>query len=98
MLRGCGARWVYKKVDSVLRGQVVAELEAMMPQLGLKRALLVPANPALGRTISDGEYFIHGRPIHKTEFARDAEHPRLSPRVLDLMQATKHRRHPGWQG
>jgi uncharacterized protein YgbK (DUF1537 family) len=90
MLRACRARWVYKKVDSVLRGQVVAELEAVMPQLGLKRALLVPANPALGRTISDGEYFIHGRPIHQTEFARDAEHPRLSPRVLDLMRASKH--------
>jgi D-threonate/D-erythronate kinase len=90
VLRGCRAHWVYKKVDSVLRGQVVAELEAMMPQLGVKRALLVPANPALGRTISDGEYFIHGRPIHKTEFARDTEYPRLSPRVLDLMRASKH--------
>lgn len=91
MLRDCGARWVYKKVDSVLRGQVVAELEAVMPQLGLKRALLVPANPALGRTISGGEYFIHGRPIHETEFARDAEHPRLSPRVLDLLHAADQR-------
>jgi D-threonate/D-erythronate kinase len=90
VLHGCGARWVYKKVDSVLRGQVAAELEAMMPQLGVRRALLVPANPALGRTISDGEYFIHGQPIHKTEFARDTEYPRLSPRVLDLMQASKH--------
>jgi uncharacterized protein YgbK (DUF1537 family) len=90
VLRGCRARWVYKKVDSVLRGQVVAELEAMMPQLGVRRALLVPANPALGRTILDGEYFIHGQPIHKTEFARDAKHPRLSSRVLDLMQAFKH--------
>jgi len=87
MLRACGARWIYKKVDSVLRGQIVAELEAVMPQLGMNRALLVPANPTLGRTISDGEYFIHGRPIHKTEFARDAEHPRLSPRVLDLLEA-----------
>jgi D-threonate/D-erythronate kinase len=45
----------------------------------------------LGRTISDGQYFIHGRPIHKTEFARDAEHPRLSPQVLDLLQASDHR-------
>lgn len=90
-LRTCGAQWIYKKVDSVLRGQVVAELEAVMLQLGLKRALLVPANPALGRTISEGKYFLRGRPIHRTEFARDAEYPRLSPRVLDLLQATDHR-------
>jgi len=92
LLRACGARWIYKKVDSVLRGQVVAELEAVMPQLAVKRALLVPANPALGRTISDGEYLIHGRLIHKTEFARDAEYPRLSPRVLDLLEPADH--HP----
>ncbi len=61
-----------------------------MPQLGTKLALLVPANPGLGRSISAGKYFIHGRPIHKTEFARDPEYPRLSPRVLDLLQATDH--------
>ncbi len=89
-LRASGARWIYKKVDSVLRGQVVAELEAVMPQLDMSRALLVPANPGLGRTISDGEYFIHGRPIHKTEFARDTKYLRLSPRVLDLLEASGH--------
>jgi D-threonate/D-erythronate kinase len=90
-LHTCGALWIYKKVDSVLRGQVVAELEAMMPQLGMKRALLVPANPGLGRTISEGEYFIRGRPIHQTEFACDPEYPRLSSRVLDLLSASRHR-------
>jgi uncharacterized protein YgbK (DUF1537 family) len=62
-----------------------------MPQLGMKRALLVPANPGLGRTISDGKYFIRGRPIHRTEFARDPQYPRLSPRVLDLLGASRHR-------
>ena len=85
VLRESRARWIYKKVDSVLRGQVVAEVEAVMGQLGSKRALLLPANPSLGRTIVDGEYRVHGRPIHKTEFARDTEHPRLSAQVLDLV-------------
>ncbi len=89
-LRTCGAVWIYKKVDSVLRGQVVAELEAVMSQLVVKRALLVPANPGLGRTISNGEYFIRGKPISKTEFACDPEYPRLSSRVLDLLQASAH--------
>jgi D-threonate/D-erythronate kinase len=84
-LRACGARWIYKKVDSVLRGNVTAELEAVMRRLGVRRALLVPANPSLGRTIWDGQYFSHGKPIHKTEFAKDPEHPRLSPKVLDLL-------------
>lgn len=86
MLRAAGARWIYKKVDSVLRGQVTAEVEAVMQQLHLERALLLPANPSLGRTIHDGQYFVQGRPIHKTEFARDPEYPRRSSQVVRLLK------------
>ncbi|MGH7951723.1 MAG: four-carbon acid sugar kinase family protein [Limisphaerales bacterium] len=87
LLRNAGARWIFKKVDSVLRGQVTAEIEAVMKQLKFGRALLAPANPSLGRTIQDGKYFIRGRPIHKTEFARDPEFPRKSSRVLELLKS-----------
>ena len=34
------------------RGQVTAEIEAVMKQLKLERALLLPANPSLGRTMA----------------------------------------------
>jgi uncharacterized protein YgbK (DUF1537 family) len=87
MLRAAGAAWIYKKVDSVLRGQVTAEVEAVMKQLQLDRALLLPANPSLGRTIHDGQYFVKGRPIDKTEFARDPEYPRRSSQVVRLLAA-----------
>jgi uncharacterized protein YgbK (DUF1537 family) len=86
LLRRAGAEWIYKKVDSVLRGPVTAEIEAVMQQLQLERALLLPANPALGRTIKNGQYFLHGRPLHKTEFARDPHFPRRSSQVLRLLK------------
>jgi uncharacterized protein YgbK (DUF1537 family) len=86
MLRAAGAKWIYKKVDSVLRGQVTAEIEAVMKQLKLERALLLPANPSLGRTIKRGEYFLRGRPLHKTEFAHDPHFPRRSSQVLRLVK------------
>ncbi len=86
LLQKAGAEWIYKKVDSILRGQVTTEIEAMMKQLGVERALLVPANPSLGRTIRDGKYFICGKPIHKTEFLRDPQFPRNSARVLELLK------------
>ena len=85
VLQKAGATWVYKKVDSVLRGQVIPELEAMMRQLGATRALLAPANPSLGRTIRDGKYLVRGKPLHQTEFARDPQFPRTSSRVLELL-------------
>jgi uncharacterized protein YgbK (DUF1537 family) len=84
-LRDVGARNVFKKTDSVLRGPVVAELEALADTLEFRRVILAPANPSLGRTIVDGEYFIRGVPLHETAFASDPHHPARSPRVLDLL-------------
>lgn len=89
-LRAAGAKWIYKKVDSVLRGNVTPEVEAVMQQLEFNRAVLLPANPSLGRVIRDGEYFVKGRPINRTEFAKDPEYPRRSAQVLRLLGAPQH--------
>ena len=56
-----------------------------MNALSLDRALLLPANPSLGGIIRDGEYYVQGKPLHRTEFAKDPEHPRLSSQVMRLM-------------
>lgn len=84
-LLACGARPIYKKIDSLLRGSPAAEISAMLDQLGVPAALLVPANPALGRTIVHGRYLIGDRPIHESEFARDPGHPRVSDVVTTLV-------------
>jgi uncharacterized protein YgbK (DUF1537 family) len=76
---------VFKKVDSVLRGQVIAELTALLGTWGKRRALLVPANPGLGRVIAGGHYFIDGRPLHETDFARDPEYPATTSNVLAIL-------------
>ena len=91
-LRKAGATFIYKKTDSVLRGQVTAEIQSIMGALQLEAALLVPANPSLGRTIRNGHYFIHGRPIDKTDFSRDPVHPRNSSLVTELLSKPKSRR------
>ncbi|HET7624017.1 MAG TPA: four-carbon acid sugar kinase family protein [Verrucomicrobiae bacterium] len=83
------AAWIFKKVDSVLRGQIAPEIEAVMNQLHLKRALLAPANPSRGRVIKNGRYFIHDKPLNKTEFARDPEYPRQSSVVVKLLTQPK---------
>jgi len=86
-LVSAGASRIYKKVDSVLRGRVVAELEAIMAELRVPRTLLVPANPSLGRVIRQGQYWIKDKPIQETEFRFDPEYPRHSANVLDLLGA-----------
>ena len=76
---------IYKKTDSVLRGPVAAEVEAIMEALGFASALLVPQNPSRGRTIEDGLYRIDGVPLGRTAFARDPTHPARSADVLELL-------------
>lgn len=70
-----GARLVYKKIDSTLRGQVAAELRALEEALPEMRILFSPANPRVGRTVRDGVLLVHGVAVSETEFARDPLSP-----------------------
>jgi uncharacterized protein YgbK (DUF1537 family) len=78
-------RGFFLKVDSVLRGSVLAHATATARALGRHRTLLVPANPSLGRTIRAGRYAVKGVPLHETAFARDPHHPRTSDHVVELL-------------
>jgi len=77
--------WIYKKTDSVLRGHVIAELNTHLAILGLESALLIPANPTLGRTIRDGHYYLNGKPIHHSAFSIDPEFPIYSADIQDML-------------
>jgi hypothetical protein len=77
--------WLYKKCDSVLRGQVRLESLAMMHAAGYRAVQLCPANPTRGRVIRGGRYLVNGVPLHETAFARDPEHPRLTDDVRELL-------------
>lgn len=77
--------WIYKKIDSVLRGHVLAELGIEMQAIGTKRAFVLPANPSLGRTIKNGHYYIHNEAISRTGFAADPEFAINHSSVLQMI-------------
>lgn len=78
----------FKKIDSTLRGQVVAECLAMREACG-RRLLLSPAVPAQGRLLCDAEVYVEGVPLASTAYGEDARSaPPLGP--LDEVFA--------WQG
>lgn len=79
---------IFKKVDSVLRGHVTAELDIQLKVLNLPRVLLVPANPRLGRTIENGIYFLKGEPLHLSGFSGDPEFAIKSSCVTDMLAAS----------
>ncbi|MEM8814515.1 MAG: four-carbon acid sugar kinase family protein [Pseudomonadota bacterium] len=76
---------IFKKVDSVLRGNIGPELEAQMRAERKSRALLVPANPGLHRTISDGIYFIGDTPFAESDFANSNDFEVASSHVVDIL-------------
>ncbi|WP_206922502.1 four-carbon acid sugar kinase family protein [Alicyclobacillus suci] len=74
---------VYKKVDSTLRGNIGAEIEAAVRGLNRNIAVLAPAFPAGGRTVIGGVLYVHGVPVNETAFANDPHHPILSANVAE---------------
>ncbi|HEU0293146.1 MAG TPA: four-carbon acid sugar kinase family protein [Anaerolineales bacterium] len=65
----------YKSVDSTLRGNLGAEIEAVLDIVKPDCAVLAPAFPKYGRTTVDGVQYLHGRPLHETEFGTDPTAP-----------------------
>ena len=79
--------FIYKKIDSVFRGHVLDELKIQMKESGLKKALIVGANPSLGRTISKGKYYLNGNLISDTDFGNDPEFAITDSSVLKIIKA-----------
>jgi D-threonate/D-erythronate kinase len=87
-LRRWKAGFIFKKIDSTLRGPVAAETAAFLDGVKARGpAAFVPAFPAAGRTVRSGRLLVHGRPLHRTAFGRDPVHPRRTDRVTDLLGA-----------
>lgn len=77
----------FKKIDSTLRGQIGAEVDALMRAVGASSALLTPAFPAQGRTVVDRILMIDGAPITETTLAREAEFPYPdTANVIDVLR------------
>lgn len=80
-------RYIFKKLDSVLRGNIAAEIEAQLKITGKKRAIMVAGNPEFGRTIEKGTYFIDRIPLAETSFAKDPDFPVHSSIVTDIIKS-----------
>ena len=80
-----GARIVYKKLDSTLRGNVAAELAAALGGAYRGRAVVAPAFPAAGRTTVGGIQRVHGVPVDETEMANDPHTPVSEAHIPSLL-------------
>ena len=90
-LRTLAPERVYKKVDSTLRGNLGAEIDAVMDALDFRLAIVAPAFPGLGRTTRHGRHHLHGRPVHDTEIGRDPKTPVRESLIGSLLRQQSRR-------
>lgn len=86
---------VFKKIDSTLRGPIRAEIEALLeasdPDVV---AVVCPAFPAVGRTMTDGVLYVDGTPVGATSVGRDPVTPVTESHVPTLLGAPSLRLDP----
>lgn len=67
--------YVYKKIDSTLRGNIISELKAINESFLPDYVVFAPALPDLGRQVINKKLFVNGVELKKTEFAYDPIKP-----------------------
>jgi uncharacterized protein YgbK (DUF1537 family) len=84
-----GAERVFLKIDSTMRGsvpdQVAGALEGWAPGHPGAFALVCPAYPSMGRTVSGGRILVHGAGVHTTQAGRDPVTPVASSSMGELI-------------
>jgi uncharacterized protein YgbK (DUF1537 family) len=77
---------IYKSIDSTLRGNLGAEVDAVLNTAVFDCAVIAPAFPHYGRTTRDGKHYWNGIPITQTEFARDPQAPVRDDDLVKLFE------------
>ena len=80
-----GVACIYKKTDSGLRGNVGAELGALLDASGSTQLHFIPAYPKTERTTVDGIHYIKGVPVADSVFGQDPFDPVKYSRVADVL-------------
>ncbi len=78
-------RIVLKKTDSVLRGNVGAELAAARDALGAEVMHFAPAFPEAGRTTVGGMQYVDGVPVAESPLGHDPFEPVTCSRPADVV-------------
>lgn len=79
-------KYVIKKVDSTLRGNVAEEIFAVDAAFQSELVIFAPALPDLDRTTVDGIHKLKGVPITQTELAKDPRKPVTEDNLKKILE------------
>lgn len=67
--------FIYKKVDSTLRGNIGREIDGLMDELPFSYCAVVPAYPMNGRVTIGGYHLVRGALLEDSEISKDVKFP-----------------------
>lgn len=85
VFRARGYEHAYKKMDSTLRGNVAAELAAVVSVHQPEVVVVAPAYPKMNRQTIGGYQYVNGQPVSETEFGRDPKTPVTDSYIPNLL-------------
>jgi uncharacterized protein YgbK (DUF1537 family) len=80
-----GSEGIFKKVDSSLRGNLGAEIDAVLDLMPSHGALLCPALPSQRRAVVEGRLLVDGVPVSQTQVAGDPVSPVRQSHIPTLL-------------
>lgn len=80
-----GCRYLYKKVDSTLRGHIREEVRAAMDVYDPETILFAPSYPAQGRCVQGQRLYVQGTALLDTDIAKDPRNPLQCDNIAELL-------------
>lgn len=81
-----GCQYLYKKVDSTLRGHLQEEIKAVVQAYMPDTIIFAPAYAAQGRTVEQGRLCVYGTPLLDTEIAKDPRNPLIEDNITAILK------------
>ena len=86
IFKNYGFEYVYKKMDSVLRGNFASEIMTLIQILEYDAAVIFPAFPNEGRATIGSFHLVKGVPLQRTEVSRDPAFPIMESNIINLIK------------
>ena len=86
ILKKYSFEYIYKKIDSVLRGNIAIEVLTLIDSLEYDCGLIFPAFPNEGRATIGGYHLVKGVPLQRTEVSQDPACPIMESNIVNLLK------------
>lgn len=80
-----GIRYILKKTDSALRGNIGCELQAVVDATD-RQMHFIPAFPQIGRVTREGIHYVDDIPVHESVFGQDPFEPVKSSDIREIIK------------